>query len=216
MVDTRATVKAMLLELEKRLPIDQALQGSILEDMVRTVIPTLDLSQYDPGSNSASGGGNTVFSPVGVPTKLSFGYKSLTSVGGAKTHIYVLDSGGIPAGEVWLFRDISITHNQGSNIDWSGRVGGGGVASISNLWFHRPWTSGVWLNALRPDFTAKNVDDQDAGDRPCILYPGSTLTIASETTIADTKVSQLSASWEVYSTAQAVTDSSGDIDGTTV
>lgn len=218
MVPTRDTIQAMLRELENGLPLDRAVVGSIFEELGRDVQPTIDLSNYDPDSNSGqAGAADTNYGRFGQLVALEAGTATLTSAG-AQTHTYVIDTGGIPAGEVHVYTAFSIFCNAAAAEDWDALIQGFGIGALTVLAGTVRTPAGTtgevaWLaNSGAPSSPAGN--DAATFQNPFIMHPGSTLTVRSLTTIATTAISRIQFIRERYLTNIVMDDVSADIGAT--
>lgn len=220
MVPTRETVQAFLRELESGLPLDRSEIGSLFSELFTTVQPTINLADYDPDSNTgATGAAANNFGEFGDVIAIEAGAATLTSAG-AQTHTYVIETGGIPAGQVHVVRNLGLLCDAGASEDWTLTLAGFGIAG--------PPTVDVRAGVIRCDNTGE-VDllaaVEDLGTpvprgvqsrRPIIMYPLSTLTIRSNTTLAAGVISKLSLVRERYNTALVVADVSADIDASVI
>lgn len=217
MVITRETVAGFLRELESQLPINDADIGSRLRELSEIVIPVLNLADYDPDNPSAGGGAtNQNFSEFGQLIAIEPGTKELTSVG-LQTHTYVLNAGGVPAGEVHVYRELQLFTDSPATEEFTGFMTGFGIGAFSLLKFSFiiPSNPG-YINVLStlPDLTSAPAQQEGMvlSSKPLIMYPGAVLTLQGTTTIADGKKTSLTMLRERYQTNLTPVDTSAEID----
>jgi len=215
MVTRRSTIEAFLRELETQLPIDNAKIGSHLKELLNTVIPVVNLADYDPDSNTGpTGGADTSFSEFGNLIAAEAGTATLTS-SGSQTHRYILDTTGVPAGQVMVYRWMSMFCNAAVAEDFSAVMTGFGIGALGLLAYNfrvEAGTSGqtpIIGHNTAPSGTGTN--DPSFGLGPQILYPGQVMTISSLTGIADGSITRLDFIRERYSTGLTVADRSAAI-----
>jgi len=215
MVTTRSTIEGVLKELEDQLPIEDAFPRPLLNAFSREVIPTINLADYDPDSNTgSSGSAQTNYGQFGQLIALEAGTATLTSVG-AQTHTYILDTGGVPAGEVHVYTAMSMFCDAAAAEDFSCFINGFGIGALSLLagTFRVPAgaTGQTSLIGNSGSPTSPAVNDAALFQNPFVMHPGSTLTIGSLTTLVGGAVTRIDMIRERYLTNQVMADRSADI-----
>jgi len=215
MVQTRSTVEAFLQELEQQLPLNRAFPSPLFTEFSREVLPVLDLSQYDPDSNSGSdGAGAANFGQFGTLVALELGTKGLTSVG-AQFHSYAFDE--VPAGEIHVYRHLNLLTTSAVVRDWRAFLETTLFVGESTIANWRMAAGGTMdINSFVYDSTGIAVEPGNVLQNSLVLFPKDTLIILSVSTIADTKISRLDFRRERYATNKVPTNESADLTATLI
>ena len=218
MVAESDTIPRMLRELENGLPLKAAFADSVFSELLTTVIPTIDLSAYDPDSNSGPSGATARnFGLYGDLKGIEPATATLTDPA-IKSHVYILNPGGVAAGVVYVYRMLSLFCDAVAGEDWSMRVTGFTIPALTGLEVNVRVNGGTEANLLNriEDLGTPSNQAGVQRDRPLIVYPGEVVTISSATTLVATTISRLSFIRERYLTAIVPVNKSADIDAAVI
>jgi len=211
MVPTQSNYLGFIRALESNLPVIRAFTGSQLQSFGEDVFPVLDMSNYDPDSNSGSQSvGSTNYGLFGTLLRFSRGEKIqlVTGVPG-KTKFRM----PVASVEVHVYTSIKILHDQGANVDYSVTVEDSiGATGLADTWFHGIVTSGINQNLLRENANAQSVPDQGPGPgRTYIAYPTQDVIVISETDLSTSKQATIQIEREVYKTDKDLVDDTSTV-----
>jgi len=213
MVTNQENILGLLRVLENELPLTDQYGGPVLTGFNQNVQPVLNLADYDPDAPATK---SSAFGTYGTLIAIEAGAKELTSAG-AQTHTYLIESGGIPAGEIQIIRNLTIDCDAAAAEDWKCSTSGFGIALYSGIYaLVRTQTNEAVNLTSRSDSITTPTALGVQTDRPIILYPGQVLSIQSQSTIADGAKSKLTMLRERYTTSLVVADKSADIDASAI
>jgi len=198
----------MLRRLEDGLPLTEALAGSILKDLGENVIPVINLGDYDPGSQpGVAAVGAADYGLYGALEALERGYDTLPIGGLPGKPEWTMVA---PTGFVHQYVNITVKHDQGSNVDFFAQCEDVLVPTgLVDRWRHGIVTSAVETPLLRLDNQAKSVDDLGPGPYgPYLVYPLMKLVVSTSADMSSGKTAEIYWKREVYKTTKLPIDDS--------